>query len=103
MVAVAPRSWKTKDGKPRKGYQVSWYDQDGKRQRKLFTGPDAKREANAKRLEVELAEREGESTAPAALDAGPLTVGAAGKRWVGYVERELRRSQYLAAQRAADA
>lgn len=77
MAAVRPRTWKTRRGALRRGYELSWY-QDGKRHRLLFTGRGARDRADKKRVQVESALQSG--VAP--VGNQDLTVLDAGKRWI---------------------
>src|SRR6185437_13802918 len=95
MASIRQREWTTGGGKKRSGWEVSWY-RDGKRKKKVFTGAEAKTKARRLRGQIDSAEPEEQAkVADANADSADsiTTVEKAGKRWVGYVERELGRER----------
>src|SRR5262245_22755107 len=95
MASVRPRKWKTQDGVWHKGHQVSWYDENHERHRELYSGDGAKKKADDRKLELDVAKRDGKSTAGGTLAPGEIVtkVRDAGERWVRYVELELKRER----------
>lgn len=93
MASLRPRKWTTRSGKPRSGFEVSWYE--GKRRRKkLFSGPGAKAKATLLRGRLDSAPKAARQAAAAAPEpSASTTVQTAGDRWVRYVERELGRER----------
>lgn len=84
MATVRRRAWKTPTGESRTGYEVTWKSPTGKRQRKLFTGRDAKKLATDHLARV-LTDR----PAP----AGGATVADVGRAWVAHVRDDLKRER----------
>lgn len=94
MASIRPRTWQTKTGARRTGWEVSWYERptDGKgkaRQRKkLFSGADAKK--RAKQLRGRLDAAPAAPTPAAGPKDAAITVSTAGARWVQHVEKQGR-------------
>jgi len=93
MASIRPRQWKTPSGEDRLGYEVSWYE-GGRQRKKLFSGIGARKAAERHRTKVDVALQNGKaSSAFSDKPVAALTVQAAGERWVGYVQRTLRRER----------
>jgi len=73
MAGLIRRTWTTREGKTRKGYQVQWTDEAGKRHRELFSGPGAKQEAAQRKLQIETAQKRGLSVDPLNLEEDAST------------------------------
>ncbi|MGL4963151.1 MAG: tyrosine-type recombinase/integrase [Inquilinus sp.] len=86
MAAINKRSWTTRAGQDRSGYEVEWKDASGRRRRKAFSGSKAKKRAEAHKTRVE-AIAQGLIAAPAEPaggDAAPVvvTVRVAADEWI---------------------
>jgi integrase len=92
MASIRQRKWTTKSGKPRSGFEVSWYEtRDGKpaRKKRLFTGAGARLKAIQLRGRLDAAPPR-ERAAASAPATPPIVamVRATGEQWVRYCERE---------------
>ncbi|TSD89111.1 tyrosine-type recombinase/integrase [Mycobacterium sp. KBS0706] len=99
MASINKRSWATRSGESRSGYEVEWKDASGRRRRKAFSGPKAKKRAEAHKTKVE-AIAQGLIAAPvepAAGDAPPVvvTVKIAADNWITDVKARGRETSTI--------
>lgn len=87
MAAVSKRTWKTRGG-TKSAWCVDWVDGLGKRQRKQFS---TKREADARRIEIESLLKSG-TFRP---DAHKITVAKLGAEFIAHCEGRNRRGERM--------
>lgn len=79
MASIRKRSWQTKRGELKSGWQVDYADQHGFRRRKMFSH---KKNADAFALTAQLEVRDGTHVA----ESDSLTVAEAGENWIETAE-----------------
>jgi len=90
MAYIMPYQWTTPAGEVRTGRRVYYRDANGKRRNKLFSGPNAKREAAIFRSQIEIDLEKGIDLGAAEVDDLKITVAQAGHRWIKGKEGERR-------------
>lgn len=91
MASIRKRKWKGSDGQPHVGWQVDFFDAQGKRQRKQF---GSRKEADHFRVEIEGQLQKGTYRA----DASKITVSDAAEQFLAYCEGRMKRHERMTRQ-----